>query len=200
MCCILIAGMPASGKSYMARLLSDRLSLPCMSKDGIKEMLFDELGFASRAEKVRLGLAAERVLMDFARTQLRAHRPFIVENNFERASFDAWRNLLDGHRALTLLMDCDADAAYARMVARDSSPERHRGHIVNTRYPEDAALPYRAPALQDFRTGVQARGFSEFALGHVLRVDASDLARVDYEEIVRLVGEFIEKAEPSAAL
>ena len=35
--CILIAGMPASGKSTFARMLTEALDVPCFSKDSIKE-------------------------------------------------------------------------------------------------------------------------------------------------------------------
>ena len=57
-CCILVTGIPASGKSTMAKYLSKELGIPMFSKDEIKERLFDTLGFQSREEKVRLGVAA----------------------------------------------------------------------------------------------------------------------------------------------
>ena len=58
MYCILVAGMPASGKSTIAVRISESLGIPMLSKDSIKEVLFDDLGFHSRAEKVQLGTAA----------------------------------------------------------------------------------------------------------------------------------------------
>ena len=36
--CILITGIPASGKSTLAKALSDRLHIPMLSKDAIKEI------------------------------------------------------------------------------------------------------------------------------------------------------------------
>ena len=72
MYCILICGAPASGKSTLARELSRALALPLMSKDDIKEILFDTLGFESRAEKVALGEAAMHMLYAFAETMMRA--------------------------------------------------------------------------------------------------------------------------------
>jgi dephospho-CoA kinase len=38
---ILIAGMPATGKTRLAGFLSDRLDIPMVSKDAVKELLFD---------------------------------------------------------------------------------------------------------------------------------------------------------------
>ena len=58
MVCILVSGLPATGKSTMAAYLSKQLGIPVFSKDAIKERLFDTLGFSSREEKVRLGVAA----------------------------------------------------------------------------------------------------------------------------------------------
>lgn len=53
MYCILVTGIRAAGKNSAARFLGERLDLPAVSKDGIKELLFDHLGFQSRAEKVK---------------------------------------------------------------------------------------------------------------------------------------------------
>ena len=52
MYCILVAGVPATGKGCMAQELSQRLGLPWLSRDAIKEKLYDTVGFRSRAEKV----------------------------------------------------------------------------------------------------------------------------------------------------
>ncbi len=48
---ILVTGIPASGKSTMAEYLSEALHIPVISKDKIKEILFDTVGFHSRTEK-----------------------------------------------------------------------------------------------------------------------------------------------------
>lgn len=45
MYCILVAGMPASGKSTVAEKIAEALEIPMLSKDAIKEVLFDDLGF-----------------------------------------------------------------------------------------------------------------------------------------------------------
>lgn len=51
MYCILVTGIPAAGKSTMAETLAENLKLPVISKDTVKELLFDCVGFRSREEK-----------------------------------------------------------------------------------------------------------------------------------------------------
>ena len=43
---VLVNGVPATGKSSIARAVGARLELPVLSLDSIKEALFDELGDA----------------------------------------------------------------------------------------------------------------------------------------------------------
>jgi len=50
MYCILVTGIPAAGKSVMAEALAERLKLPVIAKDAMKELLFDSVGFSSRGE------------------------------------------------------------------------------------------------------------------------------------------------------
>lgn len=187
MYCILIAGMPATGKTRFAHWLSQRRGVACASKDEIKELLFDTVGFQSRAEKVRLGEAAMQLLYAFAEAHLRLGQPVILENNFEDASKPGLLALLEryGCRPVTVLFDGDVVAIHRRFLERDQSPERHRGHVVNTCYPEkDGPAPVRPLSLADFAAGMEARGFRRFDVGNpVIRVDCTDFASVDYEEI-----------------
>ena len=68
--CILIAGPPACGKSTFASFLSERMALPVFSKDEIKEVLFDCIGFNSRQEKRRLDVCATDLMYLFAKKSL----------------------------------------------------------------------------------------------------------------------------------
>lgn len=138
MSCILVCGVPASGKSYMARQLSDILGIPMFSKDDIKERLFDTVGFRSREEKVALGVGAMEVMYYAAGQVLSVGGSVILENNFETVSIPGIRGLLErfGCRTVTVELTGKAEMLYRRFLERDRSPERHRGHVVNTCYPE----------------------------------------------------------------
>lgn len=190
--CILIGGMLASGKSRLARRLSRDLGLPMFSKDDMKELLFDAVGFHNRAEKVALGVGAMDILYYAAGQVLSAGGSVILENNFESASVPGLKALLEryGCRPITLLLTGSYEAVYRRFVERDQSPQRHRGHVVNTVYPEPPGerAPYVPMTLEQFVAGFTARGMEDFDIGGPrIVVDVTDFAAVDYAGIVRQV-------------
>ena len=58
---IIIAGMPAAGKSTLAKKIAKTFGYPILEKDGIKEELFDHIGYADRAEKRKLDAAVPAI-------------------------------------------------------------------------------------------------------------------------------------------
>lgn len=84
MYCILVAGAPAAGKTVMAEYLSAALHIPVISKDKIKEILFDTIGFRSRVEKAALGIGAMESMYYFAGQMMKTGQPFLLENNFSQ--------------------------------------------------------------------------------------------------------------------
>ena len=179
MYCILVAGMPASGKSTIAEKISEALEIPMLSKDAIKEVLFDDLGFRSREEKVRLGVAAMHILYYSADRLMKANKPFVLENNFEDASLPEAHH----YTAVTVRLTGDPEVIYRRFAARDLSDTRHRGHVVNDRYPEPPGAPRENPtrkSYEQFRQDIATRGYTRFqANGPVLEVDVTELSSLD---------------------
>ena len=55
---IVVTGRPAAGKSTLAKWLSQKLKLPLVSKDSIREELFDRLGWKDRKWAQELGKAS----------------------------------------------------------------------------------------------------------------------------------------------
>ena len=191
MYCILLAGMPATGKSTMAKVLSKRLKLPAISKDSIKELLFDNVGFQSRAEKVNLGIASMEIMYYTAGQLMKAGQPFILENNFE-SSEKGMKNLVEKYQysALTLTLTGDYKVIYQRFLERESSPDRHRGHVVNDCYPEEKDNHLRISnaktiSCEDLVRGLELRGFNAFCVdGRQIRVDTTDFSKINMEKLI----------------
>ena len=134
---ILIAGLPASGKSSFAAYASEALSLPVIAKDDIKEHLFDTVGFRSYEEKVRLDINAVNIMLDTAAKVLDEGQSVILDNNFEDRNRAGLEKLIKEHpcNVITVRFDCDVAVVYERYLKRDKSPERHPGHVFMTAYP-----------------------------------------------------------------
>lgn len=201
MYCILISGMPASGKSTIANKLSASLKIPVLSKDSIKEILFDDLGFTSRAEKVQLGVAAMHILYYAAAQMMKTGKPFILENNFEDSSVKGIMELLEGYQyvGITVRLTGDPAMIYQRFAKRDLSDERHRGHVVNDRYPEPAGAVRENPTrktYEQYLQDIENRGFNRFAAnGPLLELDVTDFQKLDYQKINRDLTEIISGIE-----
>lgn len=200
MYCILVAGMPAAGKSTMAEALSERLKLPVISKDAIKELLFDNVGFKSREEKVNLGIAGMRIMYYAAGQLMKARLPFILENNFE-SSEHGIKDLIEKNQysALTVTLTGDYKVIYRRFLERESSPGRHRGHVVNDCYPEKKENLLKTPkaktiSYDSFVRGIEQRGFDAFRVdGRQINVDTTDFSKIDMEKLFSQIAEW--KAE-----
>ena len=58
----MVSGAPATGRTTLAREVARALTIPFLSKDLIKESLFDSLGTKAREWSKKLGLASIELL------------------------------------------------------------------------------------------------------------------------------------------
>ena len=192
MYCILVTGIPAAGKSTMAKVVSEKLKLPVISKDTIKELLFDNVGFQSRTEKVKLGIASMEIMYYVASQLMKAGQPFILENNFEYSSEQGMKSLLEKYQysVLTITLTGDYKVIYQRFLERENSPDRHRGHVVNDCYPEKKennmkTLKAKTISYENFVCGIEKRGFDAFCVdGRQIKVDTTDFSKINMEELI----------------
>lgn len=186
---LLVAGPPGAGKTRLAKELGARLGWPMLSKDGLKEGLFEAIGFKSRADKEKINVGAVTALCYAAESILRAGGSLILESNFESRDLPLLKSIADSYRAhmVTIRLNADDDTLYARFVARQRSPERHRGHVVNDEYPEPEGCPEVAHMTREaFIEGVEKRGMRRFALGQLIPLDVADLGQIDIEALLTL--------------
>lgn len=163
---LLVAGMPASGKSTLARRLSERLGMPILEKDDLKEALFDTLGFRSYAEKRALDAAANATLLCAAGAMLDGGSSVIVVNNFRRDMEAEVQTFLSLHacRAVLLLVTGDAEVLYERYTERERSGVRHLGHALQDHYPPREGEEIRKTDMtrERFAEVFEALGMADF--------------------------------------
>ncbi|HIR88428.1 MAG TPA: AAA family ATPase [Candidatus Fimimorpha faecalis] len=197
MYCILVTGIPASGKSSIGKFLAENLKLPIISKDTIKELMYDVIGFQSRDEKVKLGIASMNIMYYMAEQLMKCQWPFILENNFENISREGLLLILEkySYKAITITLTGDYKKIYQRFVERNNSPERHRGHIVNDCYPEKKRNNNILPAsYETFMAGIINRGMDNFvANGPHILLDTTDFSQIDRDDLLSKITKYQEE-------
>lgn len=181
---IIVTGLPGTGKTTLARRLAADLELPFIHKDGIKETLFERLGWSDREWSRRLGSASYDLLYYFLDVELAAGRSAVVESNFS-AQQDTPRFLAlkDRHEFAPIQILCYAstEVVLERFRARAASPERHPGHVEAENMAEFEAALLRG-RIEPLPIG-----------GTVIEVDTTDFARVDCNSLVQTVVECVSR-------
>ena len=197
MYCILVTGIPAAGKSTMAALLAEHFGLPVISKDKIKELMYDDIGFCSREEKVKLGIASMNIMYYMAEQLMKNSQPFILENNFEKVSRKPLIEILERYSyiAITVTLTGNYSKIYERFVERNNSPDRHRGHVVNDCYPEKTPHKDVKPiSYENFVSGIIDRGVDNFvANGPRIVMDTTDFNKIHMEMLIKKINSYREE-------
>lgn len=173
---VVVSGPPASGKTSVAAELADRLALPLIAKDGLKEVLYDELGIGDVAWSQQLGRAAMALLYESLEAQLRARRSVVVEANFAVAQArPEMLQLCERHPFAAFEVHCTAatDVLVARYAARAET--RHEGHRDGERVAEITQ------AIVEGRNGPLELG------SDIVVLDTSAPARVDLAPVAEAV-------------
>ena len=178
---IIVSGLPCTGKTTLARRLAAEVRLPLVPKDGIKERLFDTLGWSDRAWSRTVGGATYELLFYFTEVLLAAGQSLIVESNFYPDHAARFLALQRQHPFRPLQVVCHTEGAvlWRRFQARSESGERHPGHVDQQNYAE-------------FRTALLRGESLPLALdGPVLPVDTTDFAVIDYARLFETIHEVL---------
>ncbi len=173
---IIVSGAPGTGKSTLASRLSKQFALPCLTKDDIKELLFDTLGWSDRVWSQRLGIASNELLLHTAQQMMITQTHFILENAFwAEESRPQWAKLVQQYQYAPLEIHCTAPPETLARRFRERVPNRHAGHVDNVAH--DAVM-------KQICCGVYAPLRISPAM---VEVDTADFARVDYAAIEKTV-------------
>jgi predicted kinase len=128
---VIVTGHPATGKTTLARHLAGQLALPLLSKDALKETIFDTLGWGDRQRARQVGVAALALLYQLAEELLAAGCAPIVESNFRPDLDTARMRALQARRPFRpVQLRCVAapEVMAERYLARIRAGQRHPGH------------------------------------------------------------------------
>lgn len=175
---IIVTGRPAAGKSTLATWLGEQLSIPVLSKDEIKEVLFEQLGWRDREWSRTLGRASVELMYLHAQTQLEANKSVILDNAFHPdLASTKLQNLLNQSTADAIQIICDSknDVLFERFRQRAESGVRHEGHID-------------VQSLDEFGQNLkQERSLILEIDGEVIQLDTTDIAALNYEPVLEQV-------------
>lgn len=196
MAVIVLTGMPATGKSTICKCLTEAFGYPVIEKDGMKEQLFDNIGFQNYPEKRRLDYAANAVVVYMAEKLLEADTSFIVDNNFDDISGKVFSDLIKRFKipCFTVFLKGEFEILYQRYADRDRAGERHMGHALQEHYPPHEGDDIHYTMTKDeFYEKFMTRGMDQFTCpGGKLIVDTSDFSKVDLCEIVSHIRRYME--------
>lgn len=168
---IIVSGPPCTGKTTLAKMLSQKFSIPYISKDGVKELLFDSLGWSDREWSKKLGLASYDVVYYFSTALLSSGKSFVVESNFKPENDTAkFNDLISRFDCFPIQVLCwaNGEVLFERFKKRSESNERHPGHVDTKNYNE-------------FKESLLRGKYDPLDIGgKVIEVDTTDFSAIDY--------------------
>lgn len=172
---VIITGLPASGKTTIGKELAKRMNILFLSKDDIKELMFDGLGWKDREWSKKIGLMSYDMLYYFSGTLLKVNTSFMLESNFkpefDNPKFVALKEKYD-FDVIQILCKADGEVLFERFKKRSESGQRHPGHVDTTNYDE-------------FKNALLTGRCESLALeGKIIEIDTTDFDKVDISALL----------------
>lgn len=168
---MIVTGPPASGKTTVARRISEEFGLPLISKDDLKEIVYDAYGWGDEGSERITSSVVYELMYHFAEVQLASGKSLVMEANFRTDAADRFLDLRGRHDFQALQIRCHADreTLIGRFKDRAISGVRHPGH------PDERSLRNIDRLLES--------GAALDIGGELIEVDTTDMASADFEGI-----------------
>lgn len=122
---VIFCGLPASGKTTLAKEVSHRLNIVCIHKDAIKERLYDLLGGQTLEDSKKIGRAVIETMLCLAEDTIANGVDVLLESPFNHPEnvtrFSEWekKNTID----------------LSMIVCTVNEEERKKRHVERARHP-----------------------------------------------------------------
>jgi predicted kinase len=172
---IIITGLPATGKTTLGKKIATELNLPFISKDEIKELLFDSLSYTDLDWSKKVGSASYDLLYYLTELFLKSKQSLIIETNFNpKFANQKLADLKNKYDFQPVQIRCFAEGQtlFERFKKRAHSQERHPGHLdaENLDALQEVLLPGTIEALD--------------IDGPLFDLDTTDLTKLDYQKLI----------------
>ncbi len=175
---LVVHGLPASGKTSLAKWIAHELHWPAVHKDDLKEILFDTLGWSDRAWSRRLGVSTIEIMYYIVEMQLSAGVSLLAECNFKpELASPKFREILTRTSATAIQVLCQSDGAVR--LRRFKERARHPGH-ADLEVNEAETDAWRAEVLAPLDVP-----------GPLITVDSTDLTALDYSAVLRQIRDHV---------
>ena len=129
---VLLNGPPCAGKTHLLDYIAKTFCLPAMSKDILKESLYEKLGWSDRAWSRKLSQAAMALLYEYAASLLSQDQSCLLEANFRadcaQGELEALRARVK-FRTVQIFVWAQPEILHLRFQERARSASRHPGHL-----------------------------------------------------------------------
>lgn len=143
---VYVSGAPGAGKTTVAQALSERLALPLVSKDVLKERLFDSIPAPAPVDALTWSRTLGGAAMELLWTLARQPAPVLLEASFRpRSEHERQRLLGLGRPLVEVHCCCPPDLAVRRFELRASSGARRLDVHPLTTMPPDLLAEFDGP-------------------------------------------------------
>lgn len=179
---IIITGYPGTGKTTLGKKISEKFGMPFISKDEIKEILFDSLGWSDVEWSIKLGAASYDLMFYFAKKIIGLGKPFILETFFSEISEKEIIILEKKFNIYPIQVVCTAPAEtiISRVQNRVDLGQRHPGHVDQTR--EEELKIKVSKEYQPLNIG-----------GLLIEIDTTNFDKIDYDQLYHNISDTIDK-------
>ncbi|MDD4106825.1 MAG: AAA family ATPase [Candidatus Shapirobacteria bacterium] len=136
---IIVSGPPCSGKTTLVTAIAQKFNLPLITKDSLKEILFDTVGWKDREWSKKIGSASFSIMHYILDSLMATGQSIIIEGNFKtefESQYLSPRLNKYNYHSVQIMCQCDGQILFKRFKQRSESGNRHPGHCDTDNYDE----------------------------------------------------------------
>ncbi len=194
---ILLAGFPATGKTYMSNIIKAQYPHAMyISQDAFKELLYDTVGFNNIEEKNDVITMSRTMFYSAIEKSLAHNQMLLLDYPFSYKQIEFLDNLKEQFKVeiMTVRLIGDLDVLYQRRVIRDLKPERNKGHILDCYNGYESYNADNYPlSKEQYKANCLKGNYHHFAYGPVVELDVSDYDKIDYDLMLATINRFVQK-------